>query len=496
MPHIHAILPRTFAFGFMHSIRLSISLMVAGLLLLLAFLALFLRNAWKDEADNLRRELRLQLVDAIRQVEHSSLEQVPFNIHRETPDSLDVRIDLGSGTRRMRFFTLEEEKVGNILKWESDSNSKVQIKIEKKSRNNETEANPPLDGFLSALLNDNQSNMQDSALLMKVLTENLPPLERKEKTALITQIVYLGTDSIPIAKRTGNAFIAASYHDFPSNAYYGLQVDKYKGYLFQKILPELLFSLLLFTCVSLAFGLIYRNFRAQQRLSDMKNEFISNMTHELKTPISTVNVAIEALQHFDALSNPQRMKEYLDISRQEVNRLSLLVDKVLRVSQFEQGALLIKPDATNIRNLFEEVLQAMKLQFEKYNATVHFTTEGHDFVVRVDRLHLSSVLYNLLDNALKYSLVNPEINVRLWKLSGQEVAFSVQDAGPGIPRAFQSRIFEKFFRIPHGDVHNVKGHGLGLSYVARVIDLHGGKIQLESAEGRGTRFEIHLPINT
>ncbi|HPI09016.1 MAG TPA: HAMP domain-containing sensor histidine kinase, partial [Saprospiraceae bacterium] len=226
--------------------------------------------------------------------------------------------------------------------------------------------------------------------------------------------------------------------------------------------------------------------------TELKNDFIRNMTHELKTPIATVSVAVEALQNFDALQNPQRTQEYLDIAGIELNRLSLLVDKVLRVSMFEKQEPELRREPLDLKLLVQDILHSMRLQFEKHHAQVQFLPESGDYSVSGDRLHLSSVVYNLLDNALKYGSEHPVIRVGMSHRDGQ-LSLQVQDNGVGIPAAYQGRVFEKFFRVPTGDVHNVKGHGLGLSYVAGVVRLHGGSIGLESREKAGSTFTILLP---
>ncbi len=176
----------------------------------------------------------------------------------------------------------------------------------------------------------------------------------------------------------------------------------------------------------------------------------------------------------------------------ELNRLSLLVDKVLRVSLFEKQEPELRSEAIDLKMLVEEILHSMRLQFEKYRAQVQFLPEGDFFALKGDRMHLVSVVYNLLDNALKYSSLHPEIRIGI-SHQNQQLLLRVEDNGIGIPAAFQERIFEKFFRVPTGDVHDVKGHGLGLSYVASVVRLHGGSIAVESQEKAGTCFTIVLP---
>ncbi len=244
--------------------------------------------------------------------------------------------------------------------------------------------------------------------------------------------------------------------------------------------------------MSLAFFTVFKNLQAQRRLTDLKNDFIQNVTHELKTPIATVGVAIEALRNFDAMRDPARTQEYLDISKSELNRLSLLVDKVLRMSLFEQNEPTLHLESLDFQAVVNEVMASMKLQFENQGAQVSFEATGENFRVNGDRLHLASVVYNLLDNALKYSSNQPEIAVRLFS-EGHEIKLEVSDKGIGIAPEHRERIFEKFYRVPTGNVHNAKGHGLGLSYVASVVQQHGGEIKLESGDDFKTTFSIRLP---
>jgi two-component system, OmpR family, phosphate regulon sensor histidine kinase PhoR len=304
------------------------------------------------------------------------------------------------------------------------------------------------------------------------------PLNQKpdssSKQALITAPV---TTTMPF----GSAYTAI----FPS----------YQGYLFKKIIPQSLFSFFLLAITSLAFGAIYRNLQQQRRLTELKDDFISNVTHELKTPIATVSVAIEALQSFGAAQNPQLTKEYLAISKNELNRLTLLVDKVLKMATFEQQGLHLNLETVDLAEVAQQVIGSMKLQFEKYHAQVSCETIGHYFTLNADRIHLTNVVYNLLDNALKYSgEVVPEIKLTL-NANESEISLSVADKGIGIAPEYQDKVFDKFFRVPTGDTHNVKGYGLGLNYVASVIKQHNGQIAVQSEIGQGSTFRVTLPKN-
>lgn len=280
-----------------------------------------------------------------------------------------------------------------------------------------------------------------------------------------------------------------------THRYYTAEIPVYGGYLLRKMLPHILFSLLLFGVTAAAFGVIYKNLWQQQRLTALKNDLISNITHELKTPITTVGVALEALSDFEVLKKPEQTQEYLSISKLELERLTLLVDKVLRLSMFEEKQPRMNPEPLDLKALVAQVLNAIKLQAESAGAAIRFEAEEDGpFTVNGDRLHLTSVIFNLVDNALKYKgKADPEIVVSLGTLPGGKVCLTVRDNGIGIAPEYQSKVFEKFFRVPTGNTHNVKGHGLGLSYVASVIRQHGGSIRVESEEGRGSRFIVELP---
>lgn len=262
-------------------------------------------------------------------------------------------------------------------------------------------------------------------------------------------------------------------------------------WLLTQMIQPILFSVFLLGITILSFVLLYRNMLKQQRLAALKNDFISNITHELKTPIATVGVAIEALKNFNAMDDPRRTREYLDISGNELQRLSLLVDKVLRLSMFEKKEIDLRYEALNLRDLVQEVAASLKLQLEKQGARLQIIQEG-DLSIEADRLHLISVIFNLMDNALKYGGEHPDIRIHL-SSTDTEVIMQVSDGGIGIPPEYQEKIFEKFFRVPHGDTHNAKGYGLGLSYAAQVVRKHHGTIQVNSTPGNGANFIITLP---
>lgn len=283
---------------------------------------------------------------------------------------------------------------------------------------------------------------------------------------------------------------------FTQPKWYQAKFDNPTVFLFIKILPQAFLSLLLISFITIAFIFLYRNLVAQQKLAIFKNEFISNITHELKTPIATVNVAIEALRNFNALQNPERTKEYLAISSAEMQRLGLLVEKVLKLSMFESDKIVLNKEWFNLKLLVEEILDSIKIQFDKKNAIIKFNTSLQELFIEADKLHISSVLYNLLDNALKYSSNNAVVKLYLSMPANHLVELRIIDNGIGIAKQFQHKIFDKFFRVPTGDVHNIKGYGLGLSYVNHIIRQHNGSISVKSELGKGSEFTVLLPIST
>ena len=238
--------------------------------------------------------------------------------------------------------------------------------------------------------------------------------------------------------------------------------------------------------------MLYRNLQRQRKLTEIKNEFISNITHELKTPIATVNVAIEALRNFNAIQSPEKTKEYLDISAAELQRLSLLVDKVLRLSMFENKEIELRKEKFDLYALSAQIIATMKLQFDKANAIVSLTKDGDKFIIDADKIHIASMIYNLLDNALKYGKEEPEITVMVISHGGY-IELRVSDNGIGIAPEYRQKIFEKFFRVPSDARHDIKGYGLGLSYVNHIARRHLGFIEVESNPGKGSSFHVKLP---
>ena len=253
----------------------------------------------------------------------------------------------------------------------------------------------------------------------------------------------------------------------------------------------LLLSLLLVAFVIFCFIYIIRTFIEQKKLAELKDDFINNMTHELKTPIATITVAIEGMQKFNALNDSEKTQRYLQVSRNELSRLNNLVSKVLDIATFENKKVELQKEAVHLNNLIDEVMIAEQHKTAK-TVQYSFSPLNLDDTVWVDRVHIRNMIGNIIDNAVKYSKDPVEVTIKAVK-TGKTVVISVKDNGIGIPAAHLDQIFDKFHRVPTGNVHNVKGTGLGLSYVKYIVEAHGGAITVKSEVGKGTEFTINLP---
>lgn len=252
--------------------------------------------------------------------------------------------------------------------------------------------------------------------------------------------------------------------------------------------------LVLIGSVSLSYLLLL--FFRQKKLADMRNDFMNNMTHELKTPISAVAVALEMVLDKRHQVPEDKKARYLGIAQGELKRLNLLVENVLRTASFEHNEITIAPEAIEVKTWLEEVNANMLPVLETKNAVTAIHVDPEYMAAFLDRTHFTNVMQNLIENALKYNDKEmPEITISAVQAEGG-VIFRVKDNGMGIPDAYHEQVFDKFFRVPHGDRHDIKGYGLGLSYVRSVVMLHQGKVSVTSVVDEGSTFHIFIPVKT
>ena len=275
--------------------------------------------------------------------------------------------------------------------------------------------------------------------------------------------------------------------------YLSLYFPNQTNYILSTLRLMLSISAALILFIILSFYYTISTILKQKKLSEIKNDFINNMTHEFKTPISTISLACEMLNDNSVHKSPEKTGNYLTMIREENKRLSLLVENILQTAILDKGAFKLKADRMDVHQILTHVLDNIRLQVESKQGEIITNLNAENHILEADRVHFSNIIYNLIDNALKYTLRNPIIEVTTKNIrNGIEIA--INDNGIGISKENQKKIFETLYRVPTGNIHNVKGFGLGLSYVKTVVDKHNGTISVESELGHGTIFRIFLPI--
>lgn len=270
-----------------------------------------------------------------------------------------------------------------------------------------------------------------------------------------------------------------------------VSIENYRRYLAGEMLPQVLFGILLICLTALSFMLSYRSLRDHALLNNLRNEFVSNMTHELKTPVASISLALESLNKYNLKDDPRLMDEYMQIAQSETRRLEDLINRVLDHTVLELDARRPVFDETDLNNLVGEVVAIMQVRIQD-KGSIDFQPSAGKLIVNCDPLLFKGVIMNLLDNSIKYSGEVPLIRITAEKSDGFAM-ITVEDNGPGIPAMYRDKIFEKFFRIPSGNVHNVKGYGLGLSFASLVMKQHNGSISVKNLEN-GCSFILKLPL--
>ncbi len=308
---------------------------------------------------------------------------------------------------------------------------------------------------------------------------------RLKQNRLNINPVWINADSISVT--SGSIILEDLTGSLPSAV-----IEKPGLYIIGEILPQIIFSFILVLVISLAFILAYYSIKKQTRLNDMRNSFISNISHELKTPVSTVKVAIEALRKNNAEGNNKgKAEEYLSMAGKEIKRLELLISKVLDHSVIEEDSGILRFEDVNLVFLINDAIKSLQSRIAAANAIVRFDHDD-ELIVRGDPVYLQGVIINLFDNSLKYTDGNPEIRIRL-SADEKYAVISVSDNGPGIPEEYRQKVFEKFFRVPDGDLHKVKGYGLGLSFAYLIVTMHQGSISVKNNDA-GCTFTIKIPV--
>jgi two-component system phosphate regulon sensor histidine kinase PhoR len=253
---------------------------------------------------------------------------------------------------------------------------------------------------------------------------------------------------------------------------------------------SLAFSLFIVATFGLSLFFIIR----QKKISEMKSDFINNMTHEFKTPIATISLAADTISNPKVINDESKVLQFIGMIKKENNRMNKKVETILQIASLDKKEIQFRFENISMHTIIDHVLDTMDIQIQQKNGTVVRNYEAGDPLICGDYEHLSNLVNNLLDNAVKYSPDSPEITIRTRNVDHGFV-FSVEDKGIGMTKAVQSKIFERFYRQTSGNVHDVKGFGLGLNYARAIIDAHKGTINVISEPGKGSKFEVYLPSN-
>lgn len=463
---------------------------------LMVFLSIWLKNVYEDKEREVDTEVSLLWTKSIQSTERQAFTTFITTIFDETNDSYI-----------MDSITSHNRNISNISMVMS---KKIPSKLEHYNSSIEVSIGERYDTFSKdSICFIDTPFIRDSHKVIRQEIQAQVPEELEKLMAgfsLNTDTLALVFDSLltvhklPVDYKIRKIVIS----DPPNNqdpfyavtaagGQYTLETNYPTNFLVQQMWFEGMMALLLLAMIVAAFYYILYHLKQQHQLVEIKNDLISNITHELRTPIFTVSAALEALENFSGLNDPQKTKEYLEISQNELNRLSLLVEKVLKTSLFEENSMTITKEPIELNQLVHKIRNSFKVQLERESATININSSINNLTLQADKIHLTNVLYNLIDNALKYkSDATPMIDIALSE-QNNAVLLSITDNGIGIPKEYLNQIFDKFFRVPQGNKHNVKGYGLGLNYVSKIIAQHEGTITAESQVNKGTAFIITLP---
>jgi two-component system phosphate regulon sensor histidine kinase PhoR len=274
--------------------------------------------------------------------------------------------------------------------------------------------------------------------------------------------------------------------------YFGVQFPNHEAHLINQM-GIWSFSSFMLLCVIVFFGYTLFIILKQKRLSEIQKDFINNMTHEFKTPISTIAVSTEVLKDPAIINQPERLLNYTTIIEKENTRLRQQVERVLQMARLDKEDIGLKKEMIDVHQIIEDAIKNTSAALHEKSGSISCRLEATNHMVDADRLHLTNVLYNLIDNAIKYCKNSPEILIST-RNANRGLLIQIEDNGIGISPENHKRVFQKFYRVPTGNVHDVKGFGIGLNYVKTIILAHKGDVKLDSDLGRGSIFQLSLPL--
>lgn len=477
-------------------------LMIVSQIMLAGFLMEWIRSQWFEEKASLRKDFDQKFMESVNQVIDSMLvKHMIVQVINDSSSKKDQLIEFnkkvisgkGPSHHMAAFFndssgrsqtmvtitlpdSIKGERKENVTYRSYDSTEKTMlirsIKLIIKQSGDPTGTGNRFSYVVS--------QSPDTALLRNLFDKKL-----ESSGSPLNAIWNAETGKINSDHGSPNMYFKTNVFEKPLS----MAILNYRGLIFKRILPQVLFAIILLLSTVTAFFFTYRNLKKQETLNTLRNDFISNISHELKTPVSTVSIALEALKNFDIKNNAIKSDEYLSIAIVEMNRLDQLISQILNTSVLETNDEYLKPEDTDLVSLTRDVLSSMQVRLQQSDARVSFTYNNEEIILKLDKLHIQGVLVNLLDNSLKYSSGQPEIKIGIEKKNSQ-VLLTISDNGQGIPEEYISKVFDKFFRVPKGNTHNIKGYGLGLSFAQLVMKAHSGSIGVRNLSGGGCEFSL------
>ncbi len=291
----------------------------------------------------------------------------------------------------------------------------------------------------------------------------------------------------------GNAFILFQSDIYTSPEYLLIFFPREKQFLLTELWGMLLISIILIIVIVSSFTYTIATIFRQKRLSEMKNDFINNMTHEFKTPISTISLACEALCDKEIRSSGEFLDNYLSMIQEENKRLAGMAEKILQTAVIDKGQLKMNREIIDLHEIITDVIKNLRIQVEIKDGEIKRRFKATKSQIMGDKVHVTNLVYNLLDNANKYSPRKPMIRI-VTENATNGIVMTIEDNGIGISKTEQKKIFDKLYRVPTGNIHEVRGFGLGLSYVKAIVEEHHGKISIESEANKGSKFKVFLPF--
>ncbi|WP_372974498.1 sensor histidine kinase [Muriicola sp.] len=333
---------------------------------------------------------------------------------------------------------------------------------------------------IELLLNQELSNMAiDTDFEYGIYSRGLPTKIKSRRFRFGKSTIY----KAPIFKNSEGSSNFALLLTFP----------KKKKFLLQSVLGMAFLSLLFTLVIVIAYASAIYQLIKQKQISEIKSDFINNMTHEFKTPIATINLAVEAIRNPKIIGDQEKVIRYLGMIRDENKRMHAQVENVLRISKLEKNQLDISKDRVDAHELIQKAISHVELIVLDRGGYINTHLDAERSEILANDMHFGNVLVNIMDNAIKYSPEAPKIDIYT-ELAKNYIIIRIQDQGAGMSKAVLKKVFEKFYREHTGDIHNVKGHGLGLAYVKKIVEDHQGEVYAESEKGKGSTFYIKMPL--